>query len=164
MCNSKRILTASTIVFLLGAFAAYANGQREATNLTGTVTLVQSQPSDGTAMIVVKTQSGSYTVVLDRSIVVDASLVTGKHISLQGVLHRTVAGEKELDASEIEVDGHQYQISQVPATEGIGSGASSSNIANAGQNGNAGTHHQTAETGSPEAKQPVEHSGGGHDS
>lgn len=172
MHNMKRILGLAAAFLLLGAFAAYANGQGEQTNLSGTVSLIQSQPSGGTTKVILKTENGSYTLTLNQSLVADASLAPGKHISLKGLVHRSVDGAKQVEASEIEVDGQQYQVSQFPATQGIGSGASTGNIVNTGladsspdlaNSGSPDAHRQGPESEKPEAKQSGDHPDSGND-
>lgn len=118
MHKPKRLLAAAAILFVLGAFSAFANGQGESSNLTGTVSSIQPTGSGNQVNVVLTTKSGSYTVTVDQSVVNTASLQVGKTISLKGVLHKAADGGKSVDATEVEVDGHQYKI----GTQGASSG------------------------------------------
>lgn len=125
MHSLNRFLVVAAVMFVLSALAAFANGQGESTNLTGTVSSI-STPNNGTVTVVLTTSSGtSYTVTVDQSLVAAAGLQTGKKISLKGVIHRAVDGAKDINASELEVDGQSYSVSQTPALNGNGSSSSS---------------------------------------
>lgn len=125
MHNLKRMFLAVGILLVFGAFAAYANGQGESSNVRGTVTKIQPTANGNSVNVTVSTKSGSYTVTVDQSVVNNASLQVGQSISLKGAIHRNADGSKDVNATELEVDGKQYSVPQQPATAGNGSDSSS---------------------------------------
>lgn len=140
MHNLKRIFAAAGVLLVLGAFSVFANGQSESTNLTGTVSSIQPTGSGNQVNIVLTTKSGTYTVTVDQSVVSAASLQVGKAISLKGVLHKAADGAKSVEATEVEVDGHKYEIAQHPPESGTDSTASTGKAETPDTNGS--TNHQ----------------------
>ena len=125
MHNQKRILVAVTVLFVLGAFAAFANGQGESSNFSGTVQSITPTGNGNSATVVLNTTNGSYSVTVDQSIVTAAGLQVGKTISLKGVARKLADGSESVDATELEVDGQQYSVNQQIGT--AGSSGSSNN-------------------------------------
>jgi hypothetical protein len=120
MHNLRRLLGAIAIILTFSAISVFANGQGEASNLTGTVSSIQPTGTGNQVNIVLTTKSGSYTATVDQSVVSAASLAVGQTISLKGVLHKAADGSKSVDASQVEVDGHQYSVANTGTTSGNG--------------------------------------------
>jgi len=125
MHNLKRIFVVASVLLVLGAFAAFANGQGESGNFSGTVQSVTPTANGNSATVVFNTTNGSYSVTVDQSIVTAAGLQVGKTITLKGVAHKLADGSESVDPTELEVDGQQYSVNQQSGT--AGSGDSSNN-------------------------------------
>ncbi|HUX22534.1 MAG TPA: hypothetical protein VMW69_14945 [Spirochaetia bacterium] len=154
MHNLKRLLAPMVIFLLFGAFAAFANGQGESSNLTGTVSSIQPAGTSNQVNVVLTTKSGSYTVTVDQSVVSNAALSVGQTISLKGVVHQAADGGKSVDAAQVEVDGHQYSIANGGTSSGNGSG-SAKEASDSPDKGGASAHKpETPEVSAEQAESP----------
>lgn len=143
MHNLKRLLPVLLAFFVVSAFAAYANGQGESSKVSGSIVSISQPTANGQVNVVLNGTNGTYTISVDQHLVTAAGLTVGKTINLTGTVHSASDGTKEVNANTVEVDGHQYAVSQTPG----GTGGNPPSVA---EDVHHGSTHGSAEVEKPD--------------
>lgn len=143
MHKLKRLLPVLLALFVVSAFAVYANGQGESTKVSGSIVSISQPTASGDVTVVVQGTNGTYTVTVNQHLVAEAGLTVGKTVSMAGVLDSSSGNSKDVSASQVEVDGKNY-------TDSSSSSSSADAAPKVAEDGNQSSTHGSAEVEKPD--------------